>query len=316
MKTITEMYKISQLANPKTCALGWLPLFLSELPIIDERIDWLHQAQASELDKLKEINVSVEEIDTIRFECSLLIHFYRRIKALILHNEEAADYIKGAPAEDCLSYEMVAYLKSFTPADMVTLAQSFCAYEGDKTKKFVEVVLRMPEFEEHMYFDDICEFSRSLFIVEGWRQHFIKGDPNDRTMSDIHSFPLKLRNACFDEYIRLSIKEIEEELSGDNDRLFEVTEMECLDELYKNESCAYNRIVGMEQFRGSEAYAREWYPAKPHVIKMSGYFVQYLVYYIQQKQQQPNSSSSTTINVHPGATFNDIHDNINSTINS
>ena len=309
MESITQMYKISQLTKPKTCALGWLPFFLSKLPIIDERIDWLHQAQAGELDKLKEINVPQEEIDSIRYECSLLVRFYRRIKMLMLQNEEAADYIKGAPTEDLLSYEVVAFLKSFSPADMVTLAQSFRAQEGDKTKPFVEAILRMPEFEEHMYFDDICGFSRSLFMVEGWRQHFIKGDPNDRTMFDIHSFPLKLRNACFDEYIRLSIKEIEEELSDDNDRLFEVTEIECLDELYKKEKCAYDRIVGMEQFRGSEAYAREWYPAKPHVIKMSGYFVQYLAHHIQKKLEQPNSPSSTTINVQPGATFNDIHDN-------
>lgn len=316
METITEMYKIAKLANPKICALGWLPFFLSDLPIIDERIDWLHQVQAGELNKLKEINVSVEEIDTIRFECSHLIHFYRRMKTLILHNEEAADYIKGAPAEDRLSYEMTTYLKSFTPADMVALAQSFRAYEGDKTKPFVEVVLRMPEFEGHMYFDDICEFSRSLFMTEGWRQHFIKGDPNDCTMFDIHSFPLKLRNACFDEYIRLSIKEIEEELSGDNDRLFEVTEMECLNELYTKEKCAYDRIVGMEQFRGSEAYEREWYPAKPHVIKMSGYFVQYLAYYIRQKRQQSNLLSSTTINIQSGAVYNDIHNNTNPTIKS
>ena len=67
MESITQMYKISQLTKPKTCALGWLPFFLSELPIIDERIDWLHQAQAGELDKLKEINVPQEEIDSIRY---------------------------------------------------------------------------------------------------------------------------------------------------------------------------------------------------------------------------------------------------------
>ena len=223
----------------------------------------------------------------------------------MLQNEEAADYIKGAPTEDLLSYEVVAFLKSFSPADMVTLAQSFRAQEGDKTKPFVEAILRMPEFEEHMYFDDICEFSRSLFMVEGWRQHFIKGDPNDRTMFDIHSFPLKLRNACFDEYIRLSIKEIEEELFDDNDRLFEVTEIECLDELYKKEKCAYDRIVGMEQFRGSEAYAREWYPAKPHVIKMSGYFVQYLEHHIQQKQKVLQQQPS---HVHHHYHDNSVHD--------
>lgn len=293
MESITEMYKISQFTKPTTCSLGWLPFFLSELSNIDERIGWLCQAQAGELLKLKELNVSVEEIDTIRFECSLLIRFYRRIKMLIIKNGEAADYINGAPAEDRLSYEMVAYLKSFTPADMVNLAQSFCAYEGDKTKPFIEVVLRMPEFDGHLCFDDICSFSRSLFMVEGWRQHFIKGNPNDRTIIDIHSFPLKLRNACFDEYIQLSIKEIEEELTSDNDRLYEVSEMECLNELYKKEKCAYDRIVGMEQFRGSRAYDMEWYPAKPHVIKMSGYFVQYLAHYIQQKQS--NSSSSATI---------------------
>lgn len=48
MESITQMYKISKLANPKTCALGWLPFFLSELPIIDERIEWLHQAQVGD----------------------------------------------------------------------------------------------------------------------------------------------------------------------------------------------------------------------------------------------------------------------------
>lgn len=309
MESITKMYQLVHMLKPDVRALTWLNTCLIEVPTIDERIAWLQQAHSSEIDTLQKINIPAEEVKHTHEDCALLLKFYLRVKDYMLHDQETASIINSAPAEDRFLYEVGAYLKSFSPADLVAYAQAFHADERDKTKNNTETILCTPQYEDCMTFEDVCSFCRSLFMAEGMRQHFIKGDPNDRTMFDIHSFPLKLRNACFDEYIRLSIKEIEEELSDDNDRLFEVTEIECLDELYKKEKCAYDRIVGMEQFRGSEAYAREWYPAKPHVIKMSGYFVQYLAHHIQKKLEQPNSPSSTTINVQPGATFNDIHDN-------
>lgn len=250
-----------------------------------ERIPVLRDICEHHVDYLRAFNLPDSELGNIYLECLSLIH-YNEIIARLMQKPSCQALLKDNNKDVALpKLEQFIYLQSLRDMDIAHYVTFVEAYALFCNKHDEHPVLAMPELSfailqtrnclGQLYAEDITEFCKHLYIAESVRLHEL-GLIKDNECMDIHTFDAAFRNRCFDEYIRLRLFSIKEEMDVDNDRLFPPTEQDYMNRLLVEESSAYNRIVGMEQFRGSEAYAREWYDGKPSVIKMSGYFIQYL----------------------------------------
>lgn len=111
-------------------------------------------------------------------------------------------------------------------------------------------------------------------------------------------FKRKLRNACFEEYIRLRIEQIREELDNDNWQLLDPTDKECYEKLYKQEASIFDRETMFENFKGSIAYSDRYYRGRPEVLNMMKYFMDYLKWKMENLNEDtmPKNQSTQIIN--------------------
>lgn len=161
--------------------------------------------------------------------------------------------------------------------DLVALASEIhnTVSAGEKDP-MIEYFLYSSRNRDQLPFDNIYDFSRNLFLAESFRQYLVTGKMYTSEPLAFTDIKRKLRNACYEEYIRLRLAQIETEMEDDNSLLLDPTIDDLYEELYKQESSVVNREQMFENFRGSQAYHDRWYRGRPEVLQMIQYFIDYL----------------------------------------
>lgn len=182
--------------------------------------------------------------------------------------------------------------------DLVALASEIhkTVSTGNKDP-LIEYFLYANRNYDQLPFDNIYDFSRNLFLAESFRQYLVIGKMNSSEPLAFTDIKRRLRNACFEEYIRLRIAQIEEEMENDNELLLDPTIEDVYQELYKQERSVVDREVMFEDFRGSQAYHDRWYKGRPEVLRMIQYFIEYLNWRIANLHTNPQPQNNTTYNV-------------------
>lgn len=255
---------------------------------------------------IQELGATEKELTRLKQECRSLASYIRYVDNLILRYDQAGLIYTRNKEKNQMDVEAFIYYKMLSCLNeikhYIAFSQTLWAFMQVKSKVPV-TPLAMPPYEDFFYqrihTRDIIEFCTSLLAAESWRRGFIA--KQKITIITIREFPLTLRNACFDEYISLRVMEIQAELSADNDRLYPPTEQECMKELYEREQQPYNQLAGMQQFRGSQAFAEVWTPSTPDVLRMTEIFFAYLKDKI---TVTPTPTIHTTGPVYTGPVYN------------
>lgn len=182
---------------------------------------------------------------------------------------------------------------------MVSLASEMhkTVSAGEKDP-MIEYFLYSSRNRDQLPFDNIYDFSRNLFLAESFRQYLVTGKMYTSEPMTFGDFKRRLRNACFEEYIRLRLEQIREELDDDNWQLLDPTDEDCFEELYKREKSVYDRETMFEDFRGSQAYRERYFRGRPEVLNMMEYFMKYLEWKMENLNEDtmPKNQSTQIIN--------------------
>lgn len=279
----------------------WLQENLTDIRVRDYRVDALHTIIDNLPDYLQEIPNSARVINRYKNDCNSLIHYFRTINFIIPYYDEAGMYYSEHRDDDQFAVEAYIYYQFIERLEDISEYVAFTQahYEAikDKTHLFIPqlVAAKSQTCLGVLTAQDIIEFCRSLYMAETTRQKYLHGWDNESPLPTIHTFPLKLRNRCFDFYINHCYNEIFSTLSASNKRLHLPDEKECLEELLKNETQAYNRLKGMENFRGSIAFAQTWKQGTPDILAMADLFLQYLQERINNLSESHHSQSTSAV---------------------
>lgn len=182
---------------------------------------------------------------------------------------------------------------------MVSLASEMhkTVSAGEKDP-MIEYFLYSSRNRDQLPFDNIYDFSRNMFLAESFRQYLVTGKMYTSEPMTFGDFKRRLRNACFEEYIRLRLEQIREELDDDNWQLLDPTDEDCFEELYKREKSVYDRETMFEDFRGSQAYRERYFRGRPEVLNMMEYFMKYLEWKMENLNEDtmPKNQSTQIIN--------------------
>ena len=180
--------------------------------------------------------------------------------------------------------------------DLVSLASEIhTSVRSGEKDPMIEHFLYCSRQYNRLPFENICDFSKSLYLAESFRQYLVEGKMYTSAPMTFGDFSRKLRNACFEEYIRLRLEQIREEKDNDNWQLLDPTEEECYQELYDEEKSIADREFMFEQFRGSIAYSQQWYNGRPEVLNMIKYFMDYLDWKMANIQDKNVRTNNTQI---------------------
>ena len=181
---------------------------------------------------------------------------------------------------------------------MVSLASEIhnTVSAGEKDP-MIEYFLYSSRNRDQLPFDNIYDFSRNLFLAESFRQYLTTGKMYTSAPLGFADIKRKLRNACFEEYIRLRIAQIEAEMEDDNLLLLDPTTEDYYQELYKQERSVVDREEMFESFRGSQAYHDRWYRGRPEVLQMIQYFMKYLEWKMENLNEDTMQKTNQTIHI-------------------
>lgn len=252
-------------------------------------------------DYLQEKHLEKKQLEYYQDELRCLLHYFVKINYIIPYFEEAGAYYVAHQNEDPVKVEMHLYYQHL--GDIEDGAEYFAFAEahsnainlklGEHFSPFLPA-LRVHRYLGRLCSENIIDFSRDLMMAETTRTKYL----NDWKPTEIitpKSFPIKLRNRCFDLYISHRLSDIMTELEEDNDRLYPATELDALHELYSEDENAFGRLDGMRQFKGSAAYAQVWKPGTPHILRIAELFLKYLQNVIANKKQI--TSAPQTVNI-------------------
>ena len=228
-------------------------------------------------------------------ECLIMVNIYLRGLVLMQgakmpHTYDHVDGGKGLNEMALLWSD-----KYVEGKDLVALASEIhkTVSAGNKDP-LIEYFLYANRNSNQLPFDNIYDFSRNLFLAESFRQYLVTGKMYTSEPMTFGDFKRRLRNACFEEYIRLRIEQIREELDNDNWQLLDPTDEECYEELYKREKSVFDRETMFESFRGSQAYHDRYYRGRPEVLNMMQYFMKYLEWKMENLNEDTMSKNQPT----------------------
>ena len=259
----------------------FLYAILTSIHIRSYRVDVLYTIEEHLNEYLQDQNTNPKELKRLKEECRILASYFRYVDYLIPYYDEAGRIYAQNRDKDQMEVEAFIFYKLLCQPNEVkryfAFSQTLLAFMTHKTIVPVEP-LTMPVFtsffNDKIIAQDIIEFCKSLLITEHWRRRYLAQQPIP--LVTVRDFPLALRNACFEEYIRIRLEEIEKEFSENNDRLYPPSKQNYKNELYKREEQAYNQLAGIAQFKGSQAYSEIWQPTTPDVLRMAELFLAYL----------------------------------------
>lgn len=277
---VQEGFRAEQ-TSPMTF-MYWMQESLTDIKIRDYRVDALHTILENLPAYLQELEAPDDVQNRYKQDCMNLLHYFRQINYIVPYFDEAGRYWNEHRDDDQLDVETYLYFRFLDQIDdlkeYLAFSQAHYVAIHAKTHSFIPniVAAQSEPYWDKLVTEDIIGFCSSLYMAETTRQKFLHGWKNPYPALTIDSFPLRLRNRCFDYYIQYRKKEVMDELLSSNRRLHEPNELECLQTLMDEEQQSYNRLKGMEQFRGSEAFARVWKAGTPDILAMADFFLQYL----------------------------------------
>lgn len=232
-------------------------------------------------------------------ECLIMVNIYLRGLVLMKGAKmpHTYDHVDGGKGLNEMA--MLWSDKYVEGKDLVALASEIhkTVSAGNKDP-LIEYFLYANRNYNKLPFDNIYDFSRNLFLAESFRQYLVTGKMYTSEPMTFGDFKRRLRNACFEEYIRLRLEQIREELDDDNWQLLDPTDEDCFEELYKREKSVYDRETMFEDFRGSQAYRERYFKGRPEVLNMMEYFMKYLEWKIEKLQEDtmPKNQPTQIIN--------------------
>ncbi len=262
-------------SNFPISTIAWTWALCGEIDEPTKRMDLLGIWQ----DAAPKCFTTKEESDEFIANCDCLVRINSRLRWLYIHESaqlpHTYDEVWGGK-----NLNELALLWSdnhVTSNDLVALASEIhnTVHSGEKAP-IIEYFLYSSRNYNKLYFDNIYDFSRNLFLAESFRQYLVTGKMNTDAPLTFVDIKRKIRNACFDEYIRLRLAQIEAEMDDDNSLLLDPTIDDLYQELYNQESSVVDREYMFEDFRGSQAYHDRWFNGRPEVLQMMKYFMDYL----------------------------------------
>ena len=295
-KFLSDLVKIIELMEKPISYIGCAWALLQEIDDFSRRADILSKWQ----DLAPQCFPTKEASDSFYADAECLIMVNIHLRGLVLikgaqmpHTYDDADGGKGLNEMALLWSD-----KYVEGKDLVALASEIHkTVSNEKKDPLIEYFLYANRNYNQLPFDNIYDFSRNLFLAESFRQYLVTGKMNTSAPLAFTDIKRKLRNACYEEYIRLRIAQIEAEMEEDNSLLLDPTIDDLYQELYNQESSVVNREQMFEDFRGSQAYHDRWYKGRPEVLRMIQYFIEYLKWKIANLHANPQPQNNTTYNV-------------------
>lgn len=161
--------------------------------------------------------------------------------------------------------------------------QEDALFEWDKERDLLSTIIMSNRHNGRLYIDNSIDLCKYIIISEISRQQLLRGDPDYNEMPTVETFNRKLRNKCFDTYIKSRFIAIKKEMDADNTLPEDPTEIQVYDKFYDEEY----KII--KQAKASNQDNEE-------VIK----FADYLLDRINKK----TSHASTLISEQTGTTIN------------
>lgn len=222
-------------------------------------------------------------------ECLIMVNIYLRGLMLMQGAQMPHTYDRVDGGKGLNEMAMLWSDRYVEGKDLVALAIEIhnTVSSGEKDP-IIEYFLYANRNYNKLPFDNIYDFSRNLFLAESFRQYLVTGKMYTSEPLAFTDIKRKLRNACYEEYIRLRLAQIETEMEDDNSLLLDPTIDDLYEELYKQESSVVNREQMFEDFRGSQAYYDRWYRGRPEVLQMIQYFIDYLNWKMEHLHDEQN----------------------------
>lgn len=252
-------------------------------------------------DYLQEKHLEKKQLEYYQEELRCLLHYFQQINFILPCFEEAGAYYNAHREDDLLKVELYLYFQyidrlndgaeyfAFAEAHSIAINRKL----GERFSPFLPAV-RARYYLGKLCSDNIVDFVRDLMIAETTRNKFLNEWKKTPIVTP-KSFPIKLRNRCFDMYISYRLPVIMQELEEDNDRLYPATELDALYELLEDDQQAFDRLDGIRQFQGSVAYSQIWRPGTPYILRTAELFLKYLQDVIANKKQI--TSAPQTVNI-------------------
>lgn len=288
---------------------------------IPTRIAALKDIAANYQKYLSHIDLEPGIKEGVVLECRSVIHFQEIIMQLLENPINKKDFESYVSQSNRQSAELTLYLQHLPKLDLkyyLAYIQGLSIYFKKDVKYPVAdammAVLQVQNCIDKIYTEDIIDFCKYILCGESIRRHIlqISNPPEYVTLQD---FDINVRNQYFEEYIRCRVLDIKEEMDKERYRLYPPEQIDYLNRLLEEESQAYEREKALDDFPNSSAYAELNYAARPDVIAMADLFIQYLKDYIQRTSKN-NQPEDTAYHIKAQQVMiNDIHDNINPTVN-
>lgn len=273
---LSDLVKVFRMMKQPISSIGWIWALISEIDEPTKRMDLLAIWQ----DVAHKCFSTKEESDEFIANCDCLVRINSRLRSLYIRESAQLPHTYDADwgGKGLNELAMIWAYNHVTGDDMVALASEIhrSSMEGVRPPLIEQVLLSSRNYN-HLAFDNVYDFSRNLFLAECFRKFLIDGKANSDGPMTFGDFKRKIRNACFDAYIRLRVEQIKKETEYDN---WILVDPECDEDyypmLYEAESIVVNREMQFEAFKGSQAYHDRWFNGRPEVLNMMQYFMQYL----------------------------------------
>ena len=256
--------------------IGVVWTFLNEIDDFTKRMDILGRWQ----DLAPKCFPSKDAADAFISDMACLVRINIRLRALIIqHGAQIPNtYDRVDIGGKGLNEIALVWSDKFVHGrDIVALASEIHAtIQSGEKDPLIEYFLYSSRQYDQLSFDNVYDFSRNIFLAESFRQYLVTGKMYTSDPMGFADIKRRLRNECFDEYIRLRLAQIKEEMDEDNTLLLDPTIDDYYNRLYEEEYSIYNRETMFENFRGSQAYSDRWYNGRPEVLEMMKYFMEYL----------------------------------------
>jgi len=247
-----------------------------------QRLKVLDDICAHHNEYLKDADIPRAKKASIFLECQSLQHYTSIIDDLLKNRVRQSVIRENKDTIPIPLLEQNIYLVNLDRLDTdlhhyIAFIEGYGHYaeRSVKVPTLAMAVLQCKNFLGKIYSKDIFAFCRHLFYGEAMR--LCKNETSfGQYLLGIHNFDVAFRNRCFDVFIELKTRDIGIDMVKDNDRLYPPTYLDCLNQLLEDSEYAVNREEQFEQFQGSYAYDKQYFPGRPDVLKMSQYFVLYL----------------------------------------
>lgn len=284
---------VGQMTHPIS-PIAWAWAFINEIDDYTLRMDVL----SAWIDVAPKCFPTQEDSDSFIEDCHCLIRICMKLRGVLLNGQAPLPHTYDRVELGGRGLNELAMIWSesvITGSDMIALAAAICDLSEDgNVAPQIDYFLYSFRDLPKLPFDNCYDFSRFLFLAEIFRQYLVEGKMYTDEPMTFGDFKRRLRNACFEEYIRLRKIEIEKKLDDDNWQLLDPTDEECYNELYKQESSVFNREISFEDFRGSKAYSDRYFSGRQDVLHMMRYFMKYLEWKMENLNEDTMSKNKPT----------------------